>query len=180
MKTGRAIPGFGRANMTLQGGRELGVLALCGLAFPIAKRQWMLVVFLLFFLLPVFIWPFTDEMYRFLIPVAPIFAIAFVRTLFFFREILAKRFGAWSHAPAFAVLLAVFVLEGVVLSQLYRFSHQEVVYSAKNGEPIRFRWFYYDPAQQALDQALDWFKGNGDPSRVVVAMSTDHVYLRTE
>jgi len=82
-----------------------------------------------------------------------------VRTLFFFREILAKRFGAWSHAPGFAVLFVVFLLEGVVLSQLYRFSHQEVVYSAKNGEPIRFRWFYYDPAQQGAGPGVGLVQG---------------------
>jgi hypothetical protein len=159
----------------------LGVISFAGIYFFIAKKQWMVVFFLLFFLPPVFLWPFTDEMYRILIPVAPIFAVAFFRILLGLRNLLAKYFreGRWNHVPGFAILFALFILQGVVFYHLYRFDHNEVFYRKGSGEIVKFRWFYYNPSQKSLDQALEWLDKTDKRETILIAMDPQRAYLRT-
>jgi hypothetical protein len=90
---------------------------------------------------------------------------------------LRQRSIAWV-AFITAVVFGVFSMQLLVLGRSYAKS-AKASYKAQSGQQREYRLFYYTPAWQLHDGALDWLEGVAGPHEIV-ATSTHHwVYLKT-
>ncbi len=156
-----------------------GAISLAGAVILVKKGERLILIYLVFSLIPVCLWQYTDEMYRILTPLVPFFAITFAMTL--------SETASWvkqkaSRSTAVAVIVLPLILWAGLsyfsVRDLFRYEHREVSYPVQGGN-LKFRLFSYDTFSRSLESAGAWLKGNAIQSDVIATAMPHYLYLRT-
>jgi hypothetical protein len=161
----------------------LGFLILGGIVLQLMRRQWLIPLYVLFFLALVSATPFADMFTRYLIPLTPFMS------LFLFEAVICLKRNT-ERAPFRAVRMAGYFLVVLVtclcllqapfyLKDMYMRYHQQVAYHDRQGRMLEYRLFFYDEPCRALDAGIDWLNSHAHPSDIVAVSMPHWVYLRT-
>jgi hypothetical protein len=127
--------------------------------------------------------PWPAQSARYLMPLTPLIAIAFVHG----TTTVAGWIGAFRRARALAsprrLLLAAAIL--IAFTQIYtavathRTAHEYVLQRDRYGRGVVGRYFYFDDSWRELEGAVDWIAANTDPQSIIASTTPHLVYLRT-
>jgi hypothetical protein len=183
-EAGRRL-GFAAPLPMLVANAALTVLAafmVVGVMVQLRARQFLIPLYILFFVAMVCATPWPGQFNRYLAPLAPFLSIS----LFSGLKAAANRvspwlpvrgnaIGAWLAAP---VVFAILGCQALLLFVTYTQSHPRVTIAVGRDAPITYRLFFYRGLDRATDMGLDWLKMNGRGG-VVVATDPQWAYLRT-
>jgi hypothetical protein len=161
----------------------LGFLILGGIALQLMRREWLIPLYVLFFLALVSTTPFTDMFTRYLIPLTPFIS------LFLFEAVIWLKWNT-ERTPFRLLRMAGYFLLVLVtclcllqapfyLKDMYKRYHQKVAYHDRQGRMVEYRLFFYDEPCRALDAGVDWLNSHAHPSDIVAVSMPHWVYLRT-
>ena len=147
------------------------------------RREWLIPLYVLFFLALISVTPFTDMFTRYLIPLTPFLCLfLFEAVIWLKRNTKTAPFRLLRIAGCFLVVLVscLCLLQApFYLKDMYMRYHQQVVYHDRQGRMVEYRLFFYDEPCRALDAGLDWLNSKAQPSDIVAASMPHWVYLRT-
>jgi len=161
----------------------IGCLVMAGIVQQLLRREWIMPLYILFYLGAVCMTPWPGQFTRYLVPLSPLLSLSLFR--FFLsinnrlNRVIAprwKRVFVTFMVGTISLILAVQILS---LLRLYRENHQPVVYHTEKGERVEYRLFFYYDSDRALDEGLDWLKGRAQSDEIVAASMPHWVYLRT-
>ncbi len=160
----------------------LSAMVIGGLVLLALAGHWPLTIYVAGSILLIVLTPWPGQFSRYLVPLAPILALAFV----WGPAAVADRARTVQHRPwRFAALaghaLIAFVLvhEVYTVFKLFTKHHQPAVMTDASGKAHHYRLFYYDLPWRLHDDGLDWL-GREAPHQAIIATSTPHwAYLRT-
>jgi hypothetical protein len=126
--------------------------------------------------------PWPGQFGRYLVPLAPILALALVSVPAALAARARRSGGAWWRAASMAgvaTLAFVLVQQVYTVYKVFTKHHQPAVMADASGRVHEYQLFFYDRTWRLHDDALDWL-AKRRPERGIVATSTPHlVYLRT-
>lgn len=161
----------------------LGCLVVVGIVLQLASRHWITPVYVLLSLGIICLTPWPDQFDRYLVPLAPFLALSLFITLQTINQqatkLLPMKCAAAGSVLSTSILLLIMMQQLHNLYGVYRYSHDEVVYTSQSGTTVRYRLYFYSPAQQALDEGLDRLRRWAKPGDTVVSSTPHWVYLRT-
>jgi len=160
----------------------MSVLVIGGLVLLARRGQWLLTLYVVGSVLLMVVTPWPGQFNRYLLPLAPFLALAFV-SLPAAISARAARSGDWRWRAASAVgtaLVGLVLLQHVhIVLKVFTEHHELAALTDHGGRVHQYRLFYYDRAWRLHDDALDWLRATGLP-RGVVATSTPYLaYIRT-
>jgi hypothetical protein len=159
----------------------LGGLSLAGLAVLAARRQWLVPTYAAVSLALTCLTPWPEQFWRYLMPLAPVLALALFVPLVACQDWLRRRIGRpWGTACSVpAVAAAVLAVQLFTLAVHYRRFHNDVPYRDAAGNERAYRLINYDADWRAFDAALDRLRERAG-GRGVIATSVPHAaHLRT-
>lgn len=153
-----------------------------GLVLLARRGHWLPVLYVAGSVALIVITPWPGQFGRYLVPLAPILALAFVAVPAALAE-RARLTGSrtWGLAGAGGQALIAFVLvqEVYTVSKLFTRHHQPAVMTDETGRTHEYKLFFYDRSWRLHDDGLDWLKRQ-EPRNAIVATATPHLaYLRT-
>jgi hypothetical protein len=161
----------------------IGLLILIGAALHLMRREWLIPLYVLFFLALISVTPFTDMFTRYLIPLTPFLC------LFLFEAVIWLKRNAETAPFRFPRIVGYFLVVLVsclcllqapfYLKDMYMRYHQQVAYHDRQGRMVEYRLFFYDEPCRALDAGLDWLNSKAHPNDIVAVSMPHWVYLRT-
>lgn len=158
----------------------LAALVLCGLIVQVARRQFLVVAYLILSMAAVALTPFHKQFIRYLLPLFPFFALAMFEFLALAASQARRRFPAapplLGHAAIGAVVAAMALAEWRDLRSLYEYHDRAYEQRQPSGDD---RLFHYAPLGPEFDEALAWLQRRGRPLDVVAATDPQRAYLRT-
>ena len=161
----------------------LGLLILIGIALHLMRREWLIPLYVLFFLALISVTPFTDMFTRYLIPLTPFLCLfLFEAVIWLKRNTETAPFRLPRIAGCFLVVLVscLCLLQApFYLKDMYMRYHQQVAYHDRQGRMVEYRLFFYDEPCRALDAGLDWLNSKAHPSDIVAVSMPHWVFLRT-
>jgi hypothetical protein len=161
----------------------IGCLILIGIALHLLRREWLIPLYVLFFLAFISVTPFTDMFTRYLIPLTPFLCLfLFEAVIWLKRNTDTARLRLLRIAGCFLVVLVscLCLLQApFYLKDMYMRYHQQVAYYDRQGRMVEYRLFFYDERCRALDAGLDWLNSKAHPSDIVAVSMPHWVYLRT-
>jgi hypothetical protein len=173
-----AIPGW-TVSATLV---FLSALVIGGLVLLALRGHWLVVLYVAGSVLLIAVTPWPGQFSRYLVPLAPFLALAFVSLPAALSERAARSGGRWWRVASVA---GVGVIGFVLMQQCYTVykvftkHHQPAVMTDAAGRRHEYRLFFYDRSWRLHDDGIGWLARSAPP-RGVVATSTPHlVYLRT-
>ena len=160
----------------------LSAIVIGGLVLLARAGHWLLVLYVAGSVALIVITPWPGQFGRYLVPLAPILALAFVAVPAALAG-QARRSGTrgWRAASlaGLAVIAFVLVQEVYTVYKLFTKHHQPAVMTDASGRTHHYRLFFYDRTWRLHDEGLDWL-GRQEPRQAIVATSTPHLaYLRT-
>jgi hypothetical protein len=161
----------------------LGFLILGGIALHLIRREWLIALYVLFFLALISATAFTDMFTRYLIPLTPFLSLfLFEAVIWLKRNSERARSGLLRMAACFLVVLVTCLCllhAPLYLEDLYTRFRQQVAYHDREGRLMEYRLFFYDEPCRALDAGIDWLNSHAHPGAIVAASMPHWVYLRT-
>ena len=159
----------------------LGAAVLFGLMLLLHRGEWLIFLYITCSAFLICLVPWPAQFIRYLWPIAPVLAIAFFTALVTVRDYLSRVAGGRWRIPVSAVVATVVIcvsaMELFALGKSYQLS-ATAAYKTVAGHQREYRLFFYTPAWQLHDTALDWLKSEAN-SDEIVATSTPHwVYLK--
>jgi hypothetical protein len=153
-----------------------------GLVLLARSGHWLLVLYVAGSIALIVVTPWPGQFGRYLVPLAPILALAFVSVPAALaaraRESGSRGWRAASLA-GLATIAFVLVQEVYTVYKVFTKHHQPAVMTDAGGRTHHYRLFFYDQTWRLHDDALDWL-GRGEPGQAVIATATPHLaYLRT-
>lgn len=160
----------------------LSAVVIGGLVVLARAGHWLLGLYVAGSIALIVVTPWPGQFGRYLVPLAPILALAFMAV----PAALADRARAsggrgWRIASLAALAIVGFVMvqEVYTVYKLFTKHHQPAVMTDAAGGVHHYRLFFYDLTWRLHDDGLDWLARQG-PGPAVVATSTPHLaYLRT-
>ena len=160
----------------------MSALVIGGLVLLAVRGHWLVVLYVAGSVLLIAVTPWPGQFNRYLVPLAPFLALAFVSLPAALSERAARSGGRWWRAASVAgvgVIGFVLVQQCYTVYKVFTKHHEPAVMIDAAGRTHRYRLFFYDRTWRLHDDAIDWLAGSAPP-RGVVATSTPHlVYLRT-
>ena len=161
----------------------LGMIILVGLVLLVRRRERLIPLYVAGSVALICLTPWPGQFGRYLVPLTPLFALAFFIALGQTREWMVQAGGRFGTPLAVvfiaAMAIAVFGQETFVLYKVYTRKHSPAYYLDGGGRQRHYDLFFYSEAWQQHDRALAWLKAKAE-SDAVVATSTPHrVYLQT-
>ena len=160
----------------------LSALVVGGLVLLALRRHWLVVLYVAGSVLLIAVTPWPGQFNRYLVPLAPFLALAFVSLPAAVSERAARSGGRWWRVASVGGLGAIgFVLvqQCYTVYKVFTKHHQPAVMTDAAGRTHHYRLFFYDRTWRLHDDAIDWLARSA-PAHGVVATSTPHlVYLRT-
>jgi hypothetical protein len=160
----------------------LTALVIAGLVLFARARQWLVVLYVVGSVLLIAVTPWPGQFGRYLVPLAPILALALVSVPAALAARARESKGRWWRAASLAGIATLgFVLAQQVYTvyKVFTKHHQPAVMTDASGKAHEYRLFFYDRSWQLHDDGLDWLAKQG-PRKGIVATSTPHLaYLRT-
>lgn len=161
----------------------LGGLILGGMSCQLARRQWLIPVYILLSVAAMCLTPWPGQFNRYLMPLAPFVALSFCGMLCMLQsqsdKILPARWQVASSVFTGSIVLLIFVQQSLTFVLMYTKWPQKVVYEDQNSKKIGYRLFFYHDSYRVLDAGLDWLKARTKPGDVVAGSMPHWVYLRT-
>ena len=164
----------------------LGLLILAGLLLLWARGEWLIPLYIMGSVLLLCIMPWPGQVHRYLIPLTPLLSLALFLVLGDLWKYLSAVTGyGWRYSGMIlgvSIILGILAQEGVVLWKANRMRQHYQNRVLKESEHTKHKpshLFFYTPAWQQHDMALDWLKKEANP-KDIVATSTPHwAYLKT-
>lgn len=157
----------------------LSCLILAGVGIELARRQWLIPLYILFSLGIICLTPWPEQFARYLVPLVPFLALSLYTLLLKLQELFRVRWGAMAPILAGAVVTVILLQQAVAWYWIYSRRHQRVIYHGRHGEEVAYRLFFYNEAQRAFDAGIDWLKSRAKPNEVIASSMPHWVYLRT-
>jgi hypothetical protein len=160
----------------------LSAMVLGGLVLLARAGHWLPVVYVAGSIALIVVTPWPAQFSRYLVPLAPILALAFVWA----PAEAARRAGeskarGWRAASLVGHTMIAFVLvqEVYTVYKLFTKHHQPAVMTDEGGNIHHYRLFFYDLPWRLHDEGLDWL-ARRKSDQAIIATSTPHLaYLRT-
>jgi hypothetical protein len=160
----------------------MSALVIGGLVLLAFRGHWLVVLYVAGSVLLIAVTPWPGQFNRYLVPLAPFLALAFVSLPAALSERSARSGGRWWRVASVAglgVIGFVLVQQGYTVYKVFTKHHQAAVMTDATGRTHGYRLFFYDRTWRLHDDAIDWLARSARP-RGVVATTTPHlVYLRT-
>jgi hypothetical protein len=159
-----------------------GVLVFGGMLLQVARRQWLVPLYIATYVGAMCLAPFPGEYLRYLMPIAPLLAVVSMVFLVAVGRAWAARDGrAARFGPAlpFAVLGAALAVQVGTAVSVYAAEYQPISYVDRSGRPVSYRLFFYAEAHAEFDRAIDYVRDHAAPTDVVAAGTPHWIYLRT-
>jgi hypothetical protein len=160
----------------------LGCAVFAGLVLLLIRRQWLVPVYVSIYLAGICMTPWPQQFTRYLAPLAPFLVMALFTCLVSLKDAarwVPTRANKIASASIMIGVLALIIAQQLAgLFEVYIAEHQRVSYD-QNGRTVSYRLFFYTDSYKALDEALDWLKGQARPGEVAAASMPHWVYLRT-
>jgi hypothetical protein len=159
----------------------LAALVVMGLLLQVARKQYLMLLYVILSLGVVCLTPFPRQFVRYLLPHYPFFALAMFQFLTVVVRALRFRLPVF---PAFVrsllvwlVICVIAVQELMALRELYGLKYHDVAYEHV-GKFVKYRLFFCYPVGTDFDEALDWLKRRAERTDVIAASDPQWVYLR--
>jgi hypothetical protein len=160
----------------------LSAMVIGGLVVLARAGHWLPVLYVAGSITLIVVTPWPGQFSRYLVPLAPILALAFVSgPAAVVKRARDSRVGGWRVArlAGHAMIAFVLVQEVYTVYKLFTKHHQPAVMTDASGRAHHFRLFFYDQAWRLHDDGLDWL-GRQASHQAIIATSTPHLaYLRT-
>jgi len=160
----------------------LSAMVLGGLVLLARAGHWLPVVYVAGSIALIVVTPWPAQFSRYLVPLAPILALAFVwAPAEAARHAGESNARGWRAASLVGHTMIAFVLvqEAYTVYKLFTKHHQPAVMSDEGGNIHHYRLFFYDLPWRLHDDGLDWL-GRRKSQQAIIATSTPHLaYLRT-
>jgi hypothetical protein len=160
----------------------MSALVVGGLVLLALRRHWLVVLYVAGSVLLISVTPWPGQFNRYLVPLAPFLALAFVSLPAALSERAARSGGRWwrvASAAGVGVIGVVLVQQCYTVYKVFTKHHQPAAMADAAGRTHQYRLFFYDRTWRLHDDAIDWLARSA-PASGVVATSTPHlVYLRT-
>ena len=158
----------------------LALLVFFGLIVQVARKQFLIVAYLILSMAAMALTPFNKQFIRYLLPLYPFLALAMFQCLTVAAREAGRRFPAippmLGQAAIGLVVAAAALVEWRDLRGLYE--QHDRVYEQRDPSGDD-RLFYYAPIGTEFDEALVWLQRRGRTSDVVAATDPQRAYLRT-
>jgi hypothetical protein len=159
-----------------------GLLVLGGLGLSLARREWMIPLYVAASLLLISITPWAKGFQRYLTPLLPFLFLNLVWLLSWFAGLTLK---LWPRpyrlfGPALAGLVIASILVNKAVSAKILIRARSAVYQG-TGSGIHggYKLMRYSRASYKLDEALDWLKRHAKAGEVVATEEPHWAYLKT-
>jgi hypothetical protein len=160
----------------------LSAMVIGGLVLLARKGQWLPVIYVVGSIALIVVTPWPGQFRRYLVPLAPILALALVSVPATIAAHAGRSGGrGWRAASLTGQAMIAFVLvqEVYTVYKVFTKHHQPAVMTDANGRVHHFRLFFYDLAWQLHDDGLEWL-GRQKSHQAIIATTTPHLaYLRT-
>ena len=160
----------------------LSAMVIGGLVLLARAGQWLPVIYVACSVALIVVTPWPGQFRRYLVPLAPILALALVSVPAAITARAGRRSSrGWLAASLAGQALIAFVLvqEVYTVYKVFTKHHQPAVMTDTSGRTHHFKLFFYDQAWRLHDDGLDWI-GREAPHQAIIATSTPHLaYLRT-
>ena len=160
----------------------LSAMVVGGLVLLARSGHWLLGLYVAGSIALIVVTPWPGQFGRYLVPLAPILALAFVAVPAALADrARVTRARSWRAASlgGLAVIGFVMVQEVYTVYKLFTKHHEPAIMTDGAGEVHHYRLFFYDLTWRLHDEGLDWL-GREESGAAVVATSTPHLaYLRT-
>jgi hypothetical protein len=180
------LESFGEAISTSQRVPTLvfSAIAVLGLAMLVRRRAWMMLLIVVVSAAMIWLWPWPNQFYRYLVPLTPFLMIG-VMAMF---DDLCALLSRLPMRPAVATVgqielaaLVAFVLV-LQMSSAWKLFYDRAVQGASyvpgRGD-VGPRFFYYSKFSRGWDVAIAWIQSHSDPNAIVVTHLPQLCYLRT-
>jgi hypothetical protein len=161
----------------------LGGLILGGLVVLVARRDFLIPVYVAAALALICVTPWPDQFRRYLTTLMPFLLVALFVCLqvagSWLRTLSPGRFRLLAAIGLIVVLGAIFDSEWHSLRAMYRYHLDDVTATARDGRVVEYRAFYHAGADEALDEGLAWLKRRARPEDVVAVSMPQWAYLLT-
>ena len=157
-------------------------LILAGALRLLIDKEWLVPLYLAFYLVLVCATPWPGQFLRYLVPTAPVLALCLCRALAAWQGFTRRRWaekGRLVGAAPLALTAAVILFQGWYGAFQWSRYYREAVYYDAQGSPHAYRLFFYDPPWRAFDTSLEWLKRHARPGEVVASVAPHWVYLKT-
>jgi hypothetical protein len=159
----------------------LGGLVLAGLILLMARREWLVVFYVIGSLALICLTPWPGQFDRYLWPVTPILTVASFSVLLTFlkREAKARtmrRIG--SLALVTIVVVGTFTTESLALFSTFR-QRQKTVFKSEGGQPGEYSLFFYTDDWRDYDSTVEWLEEHASEGEIVATAVPHWVYLKT-
>ena len=157
-----------------------GVLVIGGTALQLLRGQTLEPLYVLLYVAALCLTPFPDQYPRYLMPLAPLLALAAIVCLL--------RLGLEGHPPKdhpvrtrlpFIVLGPALLFQALTAAVVYTREHQAVEYVDARGQRLAYRLFFYGESQQGFNDAVAYLQLHAKPDEVVAAGMPHWIHLRT-
>jgi hypothetical protein len=160
----------------------LSAMVIGGLVLLALAGHWPLTLYVAGSIVLIALTPWPGQFSRYLVPLAPILALAFVwgpAAVAGRAKISRNRPWRIAALAGHAMIAFVLVHEVYTVFKLFTKHHQPAVMTDASGKAHHYRLFYYDLPWRLHDDGLDWL-GREAPHQAIIATSTPHwAYLRT-
>jgi hypothetical protein len=160
----------------------LSAVVIAGLVLLARAGHWLLVLYVAGSIALIVVTPWPGQFGRYLVPLAPILALAFVSVpaaLAARAHESGRRGWRATSLAGLATIAFVLVQEVYTVYKVFTKHHQPAVMTDAAGKTHHYRLFFYDQTWRQHDDALDWL-GRQKSRQAVVATATPHLaYLRT-
>lgn len=158
----------------------VGCIVLVGLGILVGRRDWLIPLYVAASLMLIASTPWPAQFNRYLTPILPFLAVAFVLPFAWFTGVTDRfrrdRFGKPGMA-VFALVVAAFFAPSV-----YSVTRTLVVFHTPTSRATPWgghRLIYYGADWARFDEALDWLRERGEPGAIVASTAPHWVYLKT-
>ena len=159
----------------------LGGLVLAGLILLMARREWLVALYLVGSLALICLTPWPGQFDRYLWPLTPVLTVASFSVLLTFlkREATSSKMRRIvSLALATTVVVGTFSTESLALFSTFR-QRQKTFYKSKGGQPREYSLFFYTDDWREHDSTLVWLEQHAAHGEIVATAAPHWVYLKT-
>jgi len=159
----------------------VALLVFGGLLLQVARRHYVIPIFVVLNLIAICMTPFLKELPRYMLPITPLITLSFFEALWWLNAYTrAHQIRLLTTAVSFLTVALLAVMTAQEIRQerhLYR-RHDKIDY-LHNGGRVSYRLFYYSPGERETDLGIDWLRSEARRDDVVAAIDPQWVYLRT-
>ena len=164
----------------------LGLSILAGLALLWARGEWLIPIYIMGSALLLCVLPWPGQVHRYLVPLTPLLSLAlFLVFGELWKHLSVVPSNGWKYSGMILgvmVILGILAQEGGVLwkaNTMRQHYQNRIVKGSEHSRHKGGHLFFYTPAWQQHDIALDWLKKEAHPTDIVATSTPHWSYLKT-